>query len=443
MVLSRILSPKEYGIVSVAQVFLLFFTTIVDAGLGPAIIQNKKLTEYDIRVLYSFSILFSIFLWLVFLLITPLIAIIYSNYIYIPLCIYMSFVLLFQGLNIVPNAIMEKKKQFREINIRLILSNFFGGIAGIISAYAGFGVFSLITSFFIPAITVFIFNGIFVKLKPKKKLDILSLKKVLNFASNQFSFNFINYFSRNFDKLYVGKILGDNALGNYSKSYQILMLPNQIFMNILNPVLLPILSDYQNDRIYIKNFFIKLFKIICLFGMPLSIFLCLQSGDIIFVLFGNQWSDAIVPCSILSLSVWIQMSLAPTGTIFQTFGETRRLFLNGCITAVIMICSVIIGCFLGNITYLSIVLLVGFLINFVCIYLLISKKTLHISFFVFVKELVSPLILSIIEAFVLIICNLHFNFNHIISLVIEGVIFTFIFISYLLITQEYKFIRRR
>lgn len=272
MVLSRLLTPQAYGLVAVAQVFLLFFTTLVDAGLGPAVIQNKHLSDHDHRVLFSYSILFSALLALIFAALGPALAWFYHNAIYLPLSLAMSATLFLQGINMIPNALMNKAKRFREVNLRLVVSNFCGGVAGIWTAFQGWGVYALVMSFTVPALIAFALNMLLLRVRPARQLDRASLGKVWAFAKSQFGFNFINYFSRNIDKILVGKLMGPAAVGNYSKSYQLLMMPNQVLLEVINPVLLPVLSDYQDNPKYVQKVYYSIVHLLLLIGFPLSFF---------------------------------------------------------------------------------------------------------------------------------------------------------------------------
>lgn len=441
-VLSRVLNPYDYGVVSVIQVFLLFFTTIVDAGLGPAIIQNKTLTEHDNRVLFTYSIAFSALLSVIFACCAPFIAWFYHDRQYVWLTLAMTSVLFFQGINMVPNALMDKDKRFKEVNVRLIIANVSGGVVGIVAAVCGLGAYALILSFLVPAIVAFCLNMWLLRTRPAWHTERESLRKVWTFAKSQFGFNFINYFSRNTDKILVGKMMGPVALGNYAKSYQLLMMPNQVLLGVLNPVLLPVLSDYQDDVAFVRRSYMKIVHVLALVGVPVSVFLCFESRDVIFFLYGNQWTEAVMPFAILALTVWIQMTMSSTGAIFQTLGKANYLFWNGCITAVILVTTTIIGCVRGDLITLSFSLSIGFLLNFIIIYWLMMVKTLDSNMRTLLREFVTPFLIGAAVAAVFTVMRLfvpiHGTFA---SLVLYTGVFVLVFAAMVMLTGDWKLLR--
>lgn len=86
------------------------------------------------------------------------------------------------------------------------------------------------------------------KLKINKGYSYSSIKKIQNYSSFQFLFNFINYFTRNLDNILIGKFLGASTLGYYDKSYKLMLYPVQNLTNVITPVLHPVLSEYQNQK---------------------------------------------------------------------------------------------------------------------------------------------------------------------------------------------------
>ncbi|MGF2053273.1 lipopolysaccharide biosynthesis protein [Vagococcus fluvialis] len=441
-VLSRILTPEDYGIVASVQVFILFFQMLIDAGMGPAIIQNKKLTEKDYDILFSFSIIFSILLALFFGFFGNFIALFYADNIFIKLTWAQCVFVFFTGISVVPTAVLNKNKQFKIVNFSNVIGNLIGGIIGILAAIKGLGVYSLIISTSISSVIYFIINKRNSKLEISFKLELSPLIEISFFAKNQLFFNIINYFSRNSDNILIGKFMGNEALGNYSKTYQVLMMPNSILLGVINPVLQPIMSDYENDVEYIKNLYLKIVHFLALIGIPLSVFLSLSSKQVIFFLFGNQWGDAVLPFCILSLSVWIQMTLSSSGTVYQSRNLTRLLLYNGIISSSILVISIIIGILFGSLFSVSFFLLLGFIINFFVSFNMIMKKALNSNLIILLKEFKKPLIPAFfVGIFLKGFEYLNISMINFFDLLFRGIIFLIVMVVYILFSDEKEFIK--
>lgn len=444
-VLSRLLSPKDYGIIAMMQVFITFFQLLVEAGMGPAIIQNKKISERDISSLFNFSILFSIFLALSFGLFGNFIAYFYHNKVFIVLCWIQSIAVFIGGLNVVPLAQLNKAKKFREVNMVQVFGNLVGGIVAISTALLGFGMYALILNAITIALITLLLNFYLAKIKVSKSFDSSAVKKIFSFAANQFGFNFINYFSRNSDNLLVGKFMGSAALGNYSKAYQLLMMPNSVFLGIITPVLQPVLSDFQNDTEMIKKSYLKIVHLLALVGFSLSIFLSIFSQEIIYFMFGTQWGDAIFPFKILALTVWIQLTLSPGGAVLQARNKPKALFKIGIGSAIILVLSIIVGISFKDLNKMAISLTIGFFINYFVNYFLVMKAAFDASLLELLEELMKPLLVGLITGILcfitksITICYVNNNFF---ILIINGIFFGLFFVVISMIFGEIKFIKK-
>ncbi|MGZ0001948.1 lipopolysaccharide biosynthesis protein [Leuconostoc mesenteroides] len=391
MFLSRLLSPQEYGQVAMITVFITFFQLMTEAGLGPAIIQQKDLKQKDYASLFNISLIFSISLALLFGIFGFAISYFYEDVSYINFSWLLSIAVLFNGMQIVPNAIMLKEQLFKIVNLIKLAVTIISGIVGVFLAFRGFGVYTLIINSMLNASLNFILIMKFSKLKLSKSFDPRPLRKVWNFSKNQFGFNFINYFSRNSDNLLIGKFMSSDALGNYNKSYQLLMYPVTIFGGVITPVLQPILSNYQNDITLIKEVYYKLIKILAFITIPFSVFLMSSAKQIILVMFGDQWQNAICSFSILSATVWIQVISSTAGAIFQARNKTKDLFLTGTLSAIILVTSIVIGVKLGSIETVSICLSLAFFWNFIQSYWFLTHRVLKSDLLEFFKLFITPI----------------------------------------------------
>lgn len=441
MFLSRLLSPKEYGQVAMITIFITFFQLMTEAGLGPAIIQQKDFDEKDYSNLFNISILFSALISFFFGIFGFAIAYYYNDNDYIQFSWLLSVVVFFSGMQIVPNAIMLKKQLFKIVNLINLLVTIVSGVVGIIFAVWGFGVYTLIFNSILNAVLTFILIMKMSKITLARSFDLSPLKKVWEFSKNQFGFNFINYFSRNSDSLLIGKFMSSEALGNYNKSYQLLMYPVTIFGGVVTPILQPVLSNYQDDPGLIREVYYKLIKILALITIPFSVFLMFSAKQIILIMFGNQWQAAIQPFSILSATVWIQVISSTAGAIFQSRNKTKDLLLTGILSAVVLVTSILVGVILGTIETVSMCLAFAFFWNFIQSYWFLTHKVLNSNLLEFFKLFLTPIFSGIIMFLIFYFYNYFldsFFSSMIIDLFIRLVVFIVAFLTIVVCCGEHK-----
>lgn len=433
-ILSRMLTPKEYGLVAVVNVFLIFFQMIADSGIGPAIIQEKSLTKQDIQHIFTLTIYIGLLLSILFAFLGIPLSYLYKNEIYINLSFWLGLCVLFYSLSIVPQAVLSKNLRFKNINISVIISNLVSAIAGIIMAYLGFGVYSLIGMNILKAALLFIFYYSQERIPFSFKSSKNSIAKIFEFSKFQFLFNLINYFARNLDNLLIGSVINSTALGYYDKAYQLTLYPNQVLSQVLTPAIHPIMSNFSSDKEKMARVFIIISRIMITLGVPISIFLFCNATDIILFMFGNQWKQSIPIFKILSLTIWLQMANSFLGTFFQATNNTKQLFRMGIVTSMINILAIIIGIMLKDVKTVAIMLTISF-----SLVLIISLTSLHRLFhfsykqylFIIFKQFIIMIPYVIINK--LFILNSHSNF---INLMIQAFIFMIVWLAGLIITKE-------
>ncbi|WP_278010771.1 lipopolysaccharide biosynthesis protein [Flavobacterium gyeonganense] len=275
-ILSRLLSPTEFGIVAIVIIFITFFNMLSDFGFGPAIIQNQNLNDKDIKSLFSLSLIFGSVFALLFFLLAPMIADFYSNQQLINISRLLSICVLFYSFSIVPKALCTKKLLFKKIAVISLLIQLFSGGMAVFFALNGYSYYSLIYKSILDAFLSFLSFFILVPIKVTFNIKLSSLKKILKFSVYQFMFNFINYFSRNADNLLIGRYFGASPLGYYNKSYQLMLMPVQNLTHVITPVLFPVLSEFQNDKSKIFSSYCRVVQLLAIIGFPLSVFLFFQ-----------------------------------------------------------------------------------------------------------------------------------------------------------------------
>ncbi|MGX7105678.1 lipopolysaccharide biosynthesis protein [Globicatella sanguinis] len=439
-ILSRILTPEEYGVIAVVNVFIIFFQMLADFGIGPAIIQSNILNKNDINNLFGLTIVVGLIISVIFAFLGIPISYIYNDQRYIFICVLLSISLFFYTCTIVPQALLLKKVKFKEVNMITLLCNLLVGISSVIFALNNFSFYSIILGNILRSVGLFIGFFYFERIIPSKKIDIKSFKKISSFSNNQFGFNFINYFARNLDNLLIGRFINPQALGYYEKGYQLSLYPNQILSQVITPVIQPLLKDYINKKDIMYKYYLAISKILILIGLPISIFCFFNAESIIIFLFGNQWRESIVIFQLLSISIWMQMANSCTGAFYQSADRTDLLFRVGLVTSLINIIAIIIGIVFNNIKMIALMLIISFslslLINIIIINRILFSSQIRIYFF----NLKGVSFSSIIYIFVSLVISINFD-NDLITLILNfGVLLLIILPSYYL-TGEIKFLK--
>ena len=440
-VLARLLMPKDFGIVAIIMVFITFFSILGDMGFGPAIIQNKSLDDKEISDIFKFSIMAAIVIAIVFYLFSYFVASFYTNEIYIRLGHLLSITVFFSICNIVPNALIYKKQNFKLAGIIDVSVNLCVGTVTILLALNGWSYYSLIFDSILKSLFIFVACFIFSKIKIKKGYSFNSVRKIKSYSTYQFLFNFINYFTRNLDNILVGKFLGSTTLGYYDKSYKLMLYPVQNLTNVITPVLHPVLSEYQNQFEVIYDTYIKVVKILAFIGIFVSIYCFFSSKEIIRIMYGSNWDQSIPIFRILSVSIVIQMVLSSIGSIFQATGYVNKLFSTGIVSACFTITAISIGVITKRIDILAIGIVISFVFNFIqCFYVLITQ-VFHKKFSEFLVNLKNVLVVGVIMILGYLLTSKILVDNVLISAVIKLIIGIVTYSIGLFITKEYKLLK--
>lgn len=443
-ILARKLSPEEYGIVAVVLVFVTFFQTISQMGIGTAIIQNKELDEKNISDIFKFTIVMGILVGIAFYFSSYLIAYFYEDNVYVPIGQILSLTVAAYTINIVPNGIITRDKRFKQLGIISIVCNLLGGILAVVLAYLGFSYYALVIKSVFIAVSRLIATIIAAKIKMYRGYDRSSIKKIAKYSFFQFMFQVINYFSRNLDNILIGKYLGEAMLGLYDKAYRLMLYPVQNLSNVMSPVMHPILSDHQKDKRKIYDVYKKVTKYLLMIGVPIVVMLYFYPTQIIGILYGDTWLEIVPTFKILAISIIIQLVLTTSGSIFQSANRTDMLFLSGVLSAVTMISGITYGVVTGRLEAVATGILIAMTINFFQCYYLLIVKVLEQSLMDFFKNFASAIGIGLVLSAVNILLITYIPIEtkpYIISLGIYGVINVIVWIALLFIFGESKFMR--
>ena len=439
MVLTRLLSPKEFGIVAIATIILNFLSIFSTMGLGPAIIQRKDLEQPDYNSIFSFSLYLGLGLFILLFMSAGLIANYYGNGQLVNIVRIISVNVFLVAVNVVPNALMYKNQRFKEIAKRTLVIQVITGPISIAAAYLGCGAYSLLISPVATAIFIFVYNIHIYPCAFKIRFSFKAVRKIISYSTFQFLFEVSNYFSRNLDKLIIGKTLSQTDLGYYDKSYRLMQLPLNNVSSVLGPVIQPVFSYLQDDKEQLAEKYNRIIKLLATIGFPLGVFLAYSGYEIIYILFGQQWLAAVSSFGILAYSIPIQLMLGTSGSIFQSASATKNLFLAGLRNTLIVVIGFVIAAVnFKTIESFAIAWTICEVIVFFSSYIDLYCFVLKSSLWKMMKVLLYPILYGIV--LLLVFYFIRFPDNALMSLLLKALITIVVTLCLIQLFHQYEII---
>ena len=418
-VLARLITPEEFGVIGIASVFISFFNILGDIGVGPAIIQRQNLTDKDLSNIHSFTIYLGILLSLIFFSFSGWIADFYEDVQLKTVCRLLSLNIMLTCTNIVPGSLQYKFKRFKFVALFSLCIQVLTGLVAVIYALNGGGVYALVLQVLVSLLITSIVYNYLAKIRFTIFPKFSSLQKIVGFASYQFLFNIVNYFSRNADKLIIGRSLGLTQLGYYDKSYRLMLMPLQHISFVIHPVILPIFAELQHNLRDVGVKYLKIYQFLAYLSFPLSVMLYFCAPELILIIFGDQWGPSVIPFQILSLSVSMQILTSTTGGIFQAIDATKKMFISGILGAVFVIVAFIVGgVYFKSLKILCIAYLIAQIFNAVqCFGLLF--RSINVTLKEALYPLLKPLCISSVMLILLAGLNIYFKVSLFNSLLVK------------------------
>lgn len=343
IVLARLLSPTEFGLLGMIAVITGFAKIFTELGFGAALIQKKEISQEELSSVFWLNISGGILLTILFIGLSPVIASFYNTPELELITVFISFNFLINSFVIIQKTLITREINFKYLSFVEILSNLIAGGAAIGMALNGFGVWSLVAQSLIGSLALTALMWFFSPWKPSFTFNTYAITGLLKFSLNHLGNRSINYWSRNLDNLLIGKYLGSDPLGVYSKSYSIMLLPLQNISNVLSRVMFPALSKIQDDKERVSKIFLKMTRVIALITFPMMLGLVVVVKPFVLAIFGEQWAGMIPVLQVLSLVGMSQSIATLNGNLYMSQGRTDLQFKVGLVLKLIVIAGIIIG----------------------------------------------------------------------------------------------------
>lgn len=440
-ILARILTPEDYGIIAIVTIFTTLFARFCDMGFGSAIIQYRDLDKEAINQIFTFTAIIAVIVGILFAFLGIPVAAFYNQPIYTKICAILSVSVFFNCLNMVPNAVLLRDKEFFKVAVRTIVVNVVGYAVAICCAVWGGKYYALVWQSVIAAVLDFLWNNYTAKLQIKLKMSLKPVKRVFNYSFFQFIFGWVNYVESNLDNILIGGIMGSTALAYYDKAYKLICYPMNNIAGVVTPVLHPILKDYQEDKETLFQKYVEVQRILSCIAIAIVPIFFIAGPEIITIIYGNQWKVSILPFVILSIAIYPKIMMATTGAIYCSAGSTKMLFVAGTLNAIVTGGAIIAGILGKSVITVAVSVAIANWSNMLVTFFILIHKVLEQNVFLYYKKTITDILVMIMECIVMSVLFKYFQIeNMLVSFFIKCLVSFFIYALYLLISRKYKII---
>lgn len=347
ILLARLLSPEEYGIVAMAMIFIQLTNVFIDVGFTDGIVQSKNISNLALTSLFYVNFSFSILLSMLIILIAPFIGEFYENNQITDVLYYLVIVPPIAALGKVHSAILMRNLNFKALNIRTIAATIIGGAVGVISAINGQGVYSLVWQQIIFTITDTILLWVGSKWKPIFAFSFNEIRSVLNFSQYVFFDQLLRQVFNKINTLFVGKVFSPIGLGVYSRAESLNSLVSEYTSNSLRNVMYPVLSSVQDDSFRFSQIFFRASSLSSAVATILTGTLYFLSETIIIGLLGEKWRGSVNIFKILAFVMLVAPHIGLISKAILSKGLSKVKFNMGLIQRILLLSPLPLGFFYG------------------------------------------------------------------------------------------------
>lgn len=403
IVLARLLSPEDFGCIGMLMIFVDVANAFIDGGFGSAMIQKKKPTIKDYSTIFYWNLILSIVVFGIFYFCSPFIAQFYK----IPL---LRDVLRVQGIVLIFNALcmIQINLLYKQLNFRLLakvslMSTAIASIMGILLAYYGLGVWSLVAKMLVLSFVQCLMLWVISKWRPVLVFSWQSFRELFGFGGLLLLTYILDTIYINIQSLIIGRFYSSRDLGFYTQARKLEEIPTVSLSTVVNQVSFPIFSQLQDDKERLKSGMRKCIKSISFLNFPLMVLLIFIAKPLILLLFTEKWINSVPYFQILC--VWGMLTVVNTGNLnlLRALRRSDIFFSVQLLKQIIGICIICMGLQFGIFGMMWGIVMTSVVAYFINAYAL--KKIINYGIGEQLRDIAPNYLLSIFAGIILYFCS--------------------------------------
>ena len=342
-VLARLLTPADFGLVAMVTAVVRLFGLLRDMGLSAATVQREKLDHDQVSTLFWINVAFSLGLSALLIALSPAIASFYADERLASVTVVLAIGIAFVGAAAQHEALLKRQMRFQTIAAIRISAQALASLVAVGLALRGAGYWSLVALAFATQFFAAAGQCIASGWKPGRPRRDANIRSMLTFGGNLTAFNFINYFARNLDNVLIGRFVGAEALGFYSRAYNLLMMPVRQFNTPMTGVVVPALSRLTREPHRFRDFYCQSMLSVTAVGMPAVVFALVVAEELVAIVLGDQWGETVAIFRALGLAAFIGTLNVAVNWVLIPHGRADRMLIVSIPSTVAIVIAMIIG----------------------------------------------------------------------------------------------------
>lgn len=378
LVLARLLSPDEYGLIGICLIFTTVLNGIVDSGFSNALIRKKDVTDEDYNTMFTTNMAISIVLYVLLFISAPFVSDFFHRVELIALVRVTGLILFFNALSITQVTILTKNIDFKTKTKASLVSAIISGVIGIAMAFMGYGVWSLVAQQLSKQLLYTLCLWVLSKWWPRFTFYKDSFKYMWGFGWKLLASGILNNVWNQLCQVVIGRCYTSSTLGHYTRANEYASIFSSNLTLIVQRVSYPVLAEIQDDKERMVQGYRKVIKVTMFVTAVCMISLGAVSEPLIYTLIGTKWHEAATYLPLICISMSLYPLHAINLNILQVLGRSDIFLYLEILKKIVGIVPIVIGIFCG-IYYM---LLASILTGVISLYLntWYTGKTLNYSF---------------------------------------------------------------
>ena len=311
IILARLLTPSDFGLIGMLAVFVSLSNVFIEGGLAKALIQRKDCQDIDFSTAFVSNVGMSLVIYLVLFLSAPFIADFYNEPILTDITRILSLNFILGSFNIVQRAKLMANVDFKSLAQINVISIVVSGAVGILMAYYGCGVWSLVGQTLCSTIVLLFLFPFYSRWRPSLKFSKVSFLHLFGFGSKLMATGVYSVVLNNISTICIGRYYRSHQLGFYTRGSQFSDIISSTIFDVLGNVTFPILSHLQDERdkmvlVYRKSLFLTAMVV-----FPLMILCAMLSRQMVIILLTEKW----LPCVVIMQWLFLARMFSPLSAI--------------------------------------------------------------------------------------------------------------------------------